>query len=80
MREGDSSGLLECVGEVLRQCEVWRAIDTAAHSPVAGTSLVLSRNEKLQSDFFCCTSAIHAMDAYSEFPLNAFGAQDAFCG
>ena len=45
--DGNNMRLLTCADEVLGQCEVCQAFDTALHAPIAGPSTVAMSNEKL---------------------------------
>ena len=64
--------LANYVDEVLAHCEVCRAYDKAPRVPIAGTSTVSMRNEKLQAGLPSSDHvvALHAMDGYSKSPLS----------
>ena len=67
----DNQGFPVSAGEMLRQREVFRASDKAPYLRAAGTSSVLSRNEKFQADLLFVGGAIalRGINVYSKCPL-----------
>ena len=68
--EGANEGLLDCEGDVQRECEVCQAFEKALRLSVTGTSGVSPFNGKIQMDlpFLDDVIALHAMDMSSRSP------------
>ena len=81
--------LITCVDEVLEQCEVCRAFDTAPHASVAETSTVAMFNGTLQVALLLLddVSVPHVLDGFPKYslliPVRTENPQEvwkAFCG
>ena len=85
----DTQGFLGRAGEVSQLCDVCRASEKAAHSPVAGSPSESSFKKNLQVDLLSLddTIALRAKDLYSKHPPllpvrseKLLGIKDAFRG
>ena len=86
--DGRANSLIQYVDEVVRNCDVCKAFDSAPAIPVAGTSSVSAFNEKLQVDLLFLDDLIvlHVLDLFSRYSLlvparseNPEEVWDAFC-
>ena len=86
--DGRTNSLVQYEDEVVGNCDVCRAFDSAPSIPVAGTSSVSASNEKLQIDllFLGDIIVLHVLDLLSRYSLlaparskNPEEVWDAFC-
>ena len=86
--DGRANSLIQYVDEVVGNCDVCKAFDSAPAIPVAGTSSVSAFNEKLQVDLLFLDDIIvlHVLDLFSRYSLlapvrskNPEEVWDAFC-